>query len=259
LAAGGGAERNAVPLYDFAQWRAVSHRVLTMPIRSSALRSLGAHCNVFAAESFLDEIATQVKADPLEFRLRHLSDPRARAVLEAAAAMANWSRWSGNSSVNDESKNSDGRGLAVARYKNTGAYCAVVASVDASGREPCVTQLWIAVDVGLVINPDGVVNQIEGGAIQTVSWVLKEAVQFDRSRILSTTWSDYPILRFSEVPKVQVKIINRPDQKSVGAGEATHGPVAAAIANALFGAIGVRVRILPLNAENIQSAALAGG
>jgi nicotinate dehydrogenase subunit B len=257
LAAGGGVERNAVPLYDFAQWRAVSHRVLTMPIRSSALRSLGAHCNVFAAESFMDEIATQVKADPFEFRLRHLSDPRARAVLEAAAAMANWSMRPGNSSVNDDDRTSDGKGLAVTRYKNTGAYCAVVASVDASGREPRVTQLWIAVDVGLVVNPDGVVNQIEGGAIQTVSWVLKEAVQFDRSRILSTTWSDYPILRFSEVPKVQVQIINRPDQKSLGAGEATHGPVAAAIANALFDAIGVRVRHLPLNAENIQSAALA--
>jgi CO/xanthine dehydrogenase Mo-binding subunit len=180
-------------------------------------------------------------------------------VLEAAAAMANWSRRSGNHSVDDERKNGDGRGLAVARYKNTGAYCAVVASVDASGLDARVKQLWIAVDVGLVINPDGVVNQIEGGAIQTVSWVLKEAVQFDHSRILSTTWSDYPILRFSEVPKVQVKIINRPDQKSVGAGEATHGPVAAAIANALFDAIGVRVRHLPLNAENIQNAALAEG
>jgi CO/xanthine dehydrogenase Mo-binding subunit len=131
--------------------------------------------------------------------------------------------------------------------------------VDASGLDARVKQLWIAVDVGLVINPDGVVNQIEGGAIQTVSWVLKEAVQFDHSRILSTTWGDYPILRFSEVPKVQVQIINRPDQKSVGAGEATHGPVAAAIANALFDAIGVRVRHLPLNAENIQSAALAEG
>jgi CO/xanthine dehydrogenase Mo-binding subunit len=259
LAAGGGAERNAVPLYDFAQWRAVSHRVLTMPIRTSALRSLGAHCNVFATESFMDEIATQIGVDPLEFRLRHLTDPRARAVLEAAAAMANWSRRSGDHSVNDERKNSDGRGLAVTRYKNTGAYCAVVASVDASGLDARVKQLWIAVDVGLVVNPDGVVNQIEGGAIQTVSWVLKEAVQFDNHRILSTTWGDYPILRFSEVPKVQVQIINRSDQKSVGAGEATHGPVAAAIANALFDAIGVRVRNLPLNAENIQNAALAEG
>jgi CO/xanthine dehydrogenase Mo-binding subunit len=252
LANGGGSERNSVPAYDFAQWRAISHRCLTMPIRTSSLRSLGAHCNVFALESFMDEIALGLELDPLEFRLRHLSDPRARAVLEAAAQMADWSR------RREICKSTEGRGMGIAfaRYKNTGAWCAVVAMVDA-GHELRVNKLWMAVDVGRVVNLDGVRNQMEGGAIQTVSWVLKEAVQFDRTRILSNTWESYPILRFSEVPAVEVNIIDRPDQKSLGAGEATHGPVAAAIANAVADALGVRVRDMPLTTDAITRAALA--
>lgn len=269
LAAGGGAERNAVPLYDFAAWSAASHRRMTMPLRTSALRSLGAHCNVFALESFLDEIASQLQIDPLAYRLRYLADERGRAVLEAAAAMAGWveyqkaKRTCANAAGNETDQHgvlgnaAQGMGLAFARYKNTGAYCAVVAAVDASGRELHVKKLWIAIDVGLVVNPDGVKNQIEGGAIQTVSWVLKEAVQFDRTRVLSTSWESYPILRFSEVPQVEVQLVNRPDQKSLGAGEATHGPVAAAIANALADALGVRVRDMPLNSAQIQRAVMA--
>ena len=255
LSAGGGAERNAVPLYDFAQWQAVSHRLLTMPVRSSALRSLGAHANVFAAESFIDEIAHAQAADPLAYRLRQLPDPRARAVLEAAAQSSGWGAW-WQARQADANPEGLGMGLAVTRYKNTGAYCAVVARVDAT-RELRVTDLWIAVDVGRVINPDGVQNQIEGGAIQTVSWVLKEAVRFDDTRITSTTWDTYPILKFSEVPRVMVQIIDRPDQKSVGAGEATHGPVAAAIANALFDATGLRVRDMPFTPDRLHRAALA--
>ncbi len=253
LANGGGAERNSVPLYDFAQWKATSHRLLTMPVRSSALRSLGAHGNVFAAESFMDEIASAAGVDPLEFRLRHLADAgsaRAREVLQTAALNA------GCAQRNDAKPPGQGMGLAVARYKNKGAYCAVVARVDAS-RALRVTDLWIAVDVGLVINPDGVANQIEGGAIQTVSWVLKEAVQFDATRITSTSWGAYPILTFSEVPRVHVHLIDRPGEKSVGAGEATHGPVAAAIANALFDATGVRARDMPFTPDRLREAALA--
>ncbi len=253
LASGGGAQRNAAPLYDFEQWTAVSHRLLTMPVRSSALRSLGAHANVFAAESFMDEMALACQADPLAFRLRHVSDTRARAVLELAAQKAGWAARANGSSTLAEGC---GMGLALTRYKNTGAYCAVVARVDAS-RELRVTDLWIAVDVGLVVNPDGVCNQIEGGAIQTVSWVLKEAVQFDATRITSTTWETYPILRFSEVPQVEVHTIDQPAQKSVGAGEATHGPVAAAIANALFDATGLRVRDMPFTPDRLRQAALA--
>ena len=248
LSNGGGAERNSVPFYDFPRWRAVCHRALVMPIRTSSLRSLGAHCNVFAIESFLDEIALELAVDPLEFRLRHLSDPRGRSVLESAAKMAGW--------ATREKAEGKGMGLAFSRYKNMGAYCAVVAAVDVS-HEVRVDKLWMAVDVGRVVNPDGVKNQMEGGAVQTVSWVLKEAVQFDRTRILSSTWENYPILRFSEVPAVEINVIDRPDQKSLGAGEATHGPVAAAIANAIADALGVRVRDMPLSQGNITKAALA--
>ena len=251
LAAGGGSERNAIPLYNFDSWQAVNHRVLSMPIRTSALRSLGGHCNVFAIESFLDEIALELGVDPLEYRLRHLEDPRGRAVLEAAAKMAGWAK-------RNEIKKVEGRGMGMGfnKYKNSSAYCAVFAEIDA-GRDVRVDKLWIAVDVGLVINPDGVRNQIEGGAIQTVSWVLKEAVKFDRTRIESNTWETYPILRFSEMPKIEIELINRTGEKSVGAGEATHGPVAAAIGNAVFDALGVRVRGMPLTAEAITKAALA--
>jgi CO/xanthine dehydrogenase Mo-binding subunit len=221
-----------------------------MPIRTSSLRSLGAHCNVFASESFLDEIATGLGVDPLEFRLSHLTDPRAKDVLTAVAGMANWH------SLRSTKVEGRGVGIAFARYKNTGAWCAVVALVDA-GHELRVKNLWIAVDVGRAVNMDGIVNQIEGGAIQAVSWTLKEAAQFDRTRITSTTWETYPILRFSEVPAVQVEVIDRPEQKSLGAGEATNGPVSAAIANAIFNALGVRVRHMPFTMDAITKAALA--
>ncbi len=250
LAGGGGSERNTVPTYDFAEWRATSHRCLTMPIRTSSLRSLGAHCNVFASESFVDEIAVGMGADPLEFRLRHLTDPRAKDVLNAAASMADWD------SLRSMKVEGRGVGIAFARYKNTGAWCAVVALIDA-GHELRVKNLWIAVDVGRAVHLDGIVNQIEGGAIQAVSWTLKEAAQFDRTRITSNTWEAYPILRFSEVPAVQVKVIDRPEQKSVGAGEATNGPVSAAIANAIFNALDVRVRHMPFTMDAITQAALA--
>lgn len=250
LAGGGGSERNSVPTYDFAAWQATSHRCLTMPIRTSSLRSLGAHCNVFASESFVDEIAAGMGADPLEFRLRHLTDPRAKDVLNAAASMADWD------SLRSMKVEGRGVGIAFARYKNTGAWCAVVALIDA-GHELRVKNLWIAVDVGRAVHLDGIVNQIEGGAIQAVSWTLKEAAQFDRTRITSNTWETYPILRFSEVPAVQVKVIDRPEQKSVGAGEATNGPVSAAIANAIFNALDVRIRHMPFTMDAITKAALA--
>ncbi len=250
LAGGGGSERNSVPTYDFESWRAISHRCLSMPIRTSSLRSLGAHCNVFASESFVDEIANGLGADPLEFRLRHLTDPRAKDVLNAAARMADWD------SLRNMKVEGQGVGIAFSRYKNTGAWCAVVALIDA-GHELRVKNLWIAVDVGRAVHMDGIVNQIEGGAIQAVSWTLKEAAQFDRTRITSNTWETYSILRFSEVPAVQVKVIDRPEQKSVGAGEATNGPVSAAIANAIFNALDVRVRHMPFTMDAITRAALA--
>jgi nicotinate dehydrogenase subunit B len=245
LAGGGGSERNATPGYDFPAWRVTNHRLLTMPIRTSALRTLGAFANVFAIESFMDELAAERGEDPLAFRLRHLKDPRARAVLEAAAARAGWRSWA--------RREGTGHGLGVARYKGLGAYCAAVAEVEGEA-DIRVRRLVLAVDAGEVINPDGLVNQIEGGAIQATSWVLKEAVRFDRARITSDTWETYPILRFSEVPAVEVEVIARPEEKALGAGEAAHGPVAGAIANAVFDALGVRVRDLPITRERVVAA-----
>jgi CO/xanthine dehydrogenase Mo-binding subunit len=245
MAMGGGAERNSVPLYDFAAMRITCHRLLTMPIRTSALRTLGAFANIFAIESFMDELAAERGEDPLAFRLRYLEDERARAVLEAAARRAGWSE--------RRKREGTGRGIAFARYKNFGAYCAVVAEVE-GGAEMHVRRLVVAVDVGEVINPDGVANQMEGGAIQATSWTLKKAVRFDRERITSDTWETYPILRFSEVPAVEVEILNRPQERSLGAGEAAHPPTAAAIGNAIFDALGVRVRDLPITRERIIAA-----
>jgi CO/xanthine dehydrogenase Mo-binding subunit len=245
LAGGGGSERNATPVYDFPAWRIANHRILTMPIRTSALRTLGAFANVFAIESFMDELAAERGEDPLAFRLRHLKDLRARAVLEAAAARAGWSAWT--------KREGAGHGLGVARYKGLGAYCAAVAEVEGEA-DIRVRRLVLAVDVGEVVNPDGVANQIEGGAVQATSWVLKEAVRFDRARITSDTWETYPILRFSEVPAVEVEIVARPEEKALGAGEAAHGPVAGAIANAVADALGVRVRDLPITRERVIAA-----
>ncbi|HEY4072685.1 MAG TPA: molybdopterin cofactor-binding domain-containing protein [Herbaspirillum sp.] len=244
LTAGGGSERNAVPLYDFPAWHIVNHRVLAMPLRASALRALGAYANVFALESFVDELAKETAADPIEFRLRHLKDSRARDVIERAVATSGWRDW--------RPREGFGHGIGFAKYKNTGAYCAVVAEIEA-GAEIRVLRLTIAVDVGLAVNPDGVANQIEGGAIQATSWTLKEAVRFDRRSITSDSWETYPILRFTEIPAVTVDVMPS-ENASVGAGEASLGPTAAAIGNAVCDALGVRVRELPLTAERIVAA-----
>jgi nicotinate dehydrogenase subunit B len=241
---GGGADRNSIPLYDFPSWQIDSHRLLTMPIRTSALRTLGAQGNVFAIESFIDELAAERGEDPVDFRLRHLADVRAQDVIRAAARRANWK---------PAKQAGHGHGIGFARYKNTGAYCAVIAEIEGA-EDISVKRLTIAVDVGEAINPDGVANQIEGGAIQATSWVLKERVRFDRARITSNTWSNYPILRFSEVPEVQVEIMSRPDMEPLGAGEAAHGPVTAAIANAVFDALEVRVRHLPITRDSLIAA-----
>jgi nicotinate dehydrogenase subunit B len=241
---GGGADRNSVPLYDFPSWQIECHRLLTMPIRTSALRTLGAQGNVFAIESFLDELAAERGEDPVAFRLRHLSDERAKDVIRSVAKRARWK---------PDKQTGRGHGLGFARYKNTGAYCAVVAEVEGA-EDISVKRLTIAVDVGEAINPDGVINQIEGGAIQATSWVLKERVRFDDKRITSNSWTEYPILRFSEVPEVDVELILRPDSEPLGAGEAAHGPVTAAIANAVYDALEIRVRNLPITRDSLIAA-----
>ncbi|HEY0846324.1 MAG TPA: molybdopterin cofactor-binding domain-containing protein [Noviherbaspirillum sp.] len=244
LANGGGGDRNSVPPYDFPSWVIESHRLTTMPVRTSALRTLGAQGNVFAIESLLDEIACERGEDPVAFRLRHLRDGRAKDVIRAVARRAGWK---------PKNRPGIGHGVGFARYKNTGAYCAVVAEIEGA-EDIKVRKLTLAIDVGEAINPDGVINQIEGGAIQATSWVLKERVRFDRQRITSTNWSDYPVLRFTEVPDVEVELIQRSEIDPVGAGEAAHGPVTAAIANAVFDALGVRVRKLPFTRDALVAA-----
>jgi CO/xanthine dehydrogenase Mo-binding subunit len=241
---GGGSGRNAVPLYALPQQLVRTHVLQTMPLRTSALRALGAHLNVYAIESVIDELAELAGADPVQYRLDLLPDARARDVLSAAAERAGWGR------TPDDGL---GRGVAVARYKGTGAYCAVVAEVEAEASVR-VTRLTMAVDVGLVVNPDGVVNQIEGGALQAVSWTTKEQVRFGARQVTSQDWEGYPILTFSEAPAVDVVILDRPDQPSLGAGETSLGPTAAAIGNALHAATGLRVRTLPLTPRNIVAA-----
>ncbi|MEK9285215.1 MULTISPECIES: molybdopterin cofactor-binding domain-containing protein [unclassified Bradyrhizobium] len=241
---GGGGDRNSVPLYDLPAWTITSHRLLTMPVRTSALRTLGGQGNVFAIESLLDEIAALRGEDPIQFRLRHLRDERAKDVIRAAARRAQWK---------PQRQAGVGHGVGFARYKNTGAYCAAIAEIEGAD-DIRVKRLALAVDVGEAINPDGVINQIEGGAIQATSWALKERVRFDRTRITSTSWTDYPILTFSEVPAVDVEVIQRPEIEPVGAGEAAHGPVTAAIANAVFDCLGVRVRDLPITRDRIIAA-----
>jgi CO/xanthine dehydrogenase Mo-binding subunit len=241
-----GSTRNAVPGYDIPDRVIVRHRLLTMPIRTSSLRSLGAFLNVFAIESFMDELAAAAGADPVEFRLAHLTDPRGRRVIEQVAHMSGWGSRAGQA-------DGTGLGLGYARYKGTSGYCAAVARVEAE-TDVRVTDVWLAVDVGRVINPDGVINQAEGGAVQSASWALRERVRFDRTRITSVNWDTYPILRFTEVPQVHVAIVPAAGQPETGAGEVAQGPVAGAIGNAVADAVGVRVRDLPLTRDQVARA-----
>jgi CO/xanthine dehydrogenase Mo-binding subunit len=244
LSSGGGTARNSVPIYAVGPRRVTAHRLTETSLRSSSLRSLGAFMNVFAIESCMDEVAAAVGADPLQLRLAHLEDDRARAVLALAADRAGWGAALPEGCA---------RGLGLARYKGRHAYCAVVAEVQ-TDHDIALRRLTIGVDVGRAVNPDGVRNQIEGGATQAASWTLKERVRFDRRRITSSDWETYPILRFSEVPEIDVHLIDRPDLPSVGAGEAAQGPTAAAIGNAVAAAVGVRVRDLPITPEAVVAA-----
>jgi len=248
----GGGSRNSEPLYDLPNQRIVA-RAFAGPLRCSALRGLGAYANIFAIESFIDELAHLADADPVEYRLRHLKDPRARDVIEAAAKSANWSTTPRSRKPTDANPWALGRGVAFARYKNYATYLAVIADLEVHRSDARIRllRLTAAVDSGQVINPDGLANQIEGGMIQSASWTLKEQVVFNRSRVTSTDWRSYPIITFAESPQTKVILLDRPTEPSVGAGEAAQGPVAAAIANAVFAATGKRVRDLPLTPDKI--------
>ncbi len=251
MAVGGGSERNAQPPYEIPVMRVLNHRVLNMPFRVSAMRALGAPANVFAAESFMDELAARQGVDPLAYRLAHLQGPanaRAAAVLRRVTDMAGWSatRPSGR-------PEGWGRGLAYARYKNTGAYCAVVAEVLAEERVRLL-RLWIAADLGRVVDPDGAINQLEGGALQAASWALCETAQLSPQGIASNDWTSYPILKFSDMPVVDVGLMPMQDQPSLGAGECSSGPTCAAIANAIYDALGVRLHAMPFTPEQVLKA-----
>lgn len=248
----GGIARNAIPIYCIDDVRVRKHLLSTAPVRTSSLRSLGAHGNIFAIESFMDELAEDAGTDPIEFRLRHLGDARARMVLEDVMAISRWeSRRSDRSDI--EGDIAWGSGVALARYKGSGCYVAVVCEVEV-GQTIRLCHVWASVDVGRVISPDGVRAQIEGGIIQSASWTLKEQVlvEGDGSRVFG--WEDYPTLPFSETPQISVSILERNDLPPVGAGEGAQGPTSAAIANALHNALGVRVRNLPLTPDEVARA-----
>ena len=237
----GGGDRNAIPLYRFPNQTIVSHFLPDMPVRVSALRGLGAHLNIFALESFMDELAAAAGRDPVAFRLAHLEDPRAAAVIRQVASRFGWARY--------RSAPNRGRGFAFARYKNHGAYCAIALDVERIPDEGrlIVHRAVAAVDSGEAVNPDGIRNQVEGGIVQSLSWTAFEAAGHDGARRTDYDWSTYPILRFADAPRsVTVEVIDRPGTPFLGTGECAQGPTAAALANALASATGERLRSMPL-------------
>jgi CO/xanthine dehydrogenase Mo-binding subunit len=246
---GGGATRNAYAIYDLPQQRIVHHLLPRVPLRTSSLRGLGAWANVFAIESFIDELADLAGEDPVRYRLSLLSDPRARRVAETAARMSGWfeDRGRGRGAA---------RGFGFARYKNIAAFAAVVAEVEVE-EDVRLKRIWCCADAGLVINPDGAKNQIEGGIVQGASFVLKERVRFEDGRVAAAGWADYPILRFSEVPEIDIRLVDAPHEPALGLGEAAVGPTGAAIGNAVARALGHRIRDLPLTRERIMAALLS--
>jgi nicotinate dehydrogenase subunit B len=255
----GGGSRNSNPLYVFPNAYVVERFIAQEPLRVSAMRGLGAYLNVFALESFMDELAHAAGIDPVEFRLRHLTDPRARAVITQAATAAGWTMaesQTGGSQV-EAGQTGAGRGFAFARYKNLGAYCAIALSLTVQRETGQVRlgKIVAAVDSGTAVNPDGLRNQVEGGIIQSASWTLYEQVTYDRRYITSRDWSGYPILRFPAAPdSIDVHIIDRPGQPFLGTGETAQGPMSAAIANGIFAATGQRLRDLPLRPDRVKAA-----
>jgi len=239
---------NALPSYDIASTRTVEHVIDPPPIRTSSLRSLGGAPNCFAGESFVDELAEAAGADPLAYRLGMLKDPRGRAVLERLAELCGWAK-------RGEAGTGRGLGLAYDRHRNMGAYvaCGALLTVDTEVR---LEKLWCVCDGGLIVNPDGAKNQIEGGMIMAASWTLKEEVKLGGAGVASITWADYPILRFSEVPPIEIELMNTKAARPMGLGEVSQGPVMGAIGNAVAHALGARVRDLPMTRERIAAALL---
>ena len=255
----GGAYRNAEPYYSIPNQQVDAH-FFNGPLRTSSLRSLGAYANIFAIESFMDELAVATGKDPYEFRLLHLEDGRARDVLLKLRELTESetpAKDQAHTKVQPPAKQppkpnpavSTGIGIAFSRYKNSAAYCAVAAriSVSAKNGHVQVQKMWAVIDAGEIINLDGIKNQTEGGMIQSASWTLLEQVKFDEQHVTSRHWASYPVLRIDEAPEVEVAVLDRPEEPPLGAGEAAQGPAAAAIVNAIYRACGKRVRHLPVN------------
>ncbi|WP_116138817.1 xanthine dehydrogenase family protein molybdopterin-binding subunit [Trinickia diaoshuihuensis] len=243
----GGGDRNGIPLYSLPNMDVMNNFSPTMPLQTSAMRSLGAHFNVLTIESTMDDLAHMAGIDPVEFRLRHMRNARARDVIELAARRFGWPR--------PPRARNHGVGFAFAQYKNLMAYVAMAVEVSVEPETGHVTleRAVAAVDAGQIVNPDGIRNQIEGGIVQSASWTLYEALRYDTERIRSFDWGTYPILRFSSVPqRIEVHLIDRPGAPFLGAAEASMGPTAGALANALFDATGKRIRELPLAGEKLR-------
>ncbi len=245
-----GNHRNLEPLYTFPDPRLVKHLVRGLPLRTSALRSLGAYGNVFAIESFMDDLAEAAGADPVGFRLRHLADERAKAVLNAAAA------WLSRTAA--DAPAGCGRGIGFAQYKNLAAYAAVAVELEVTdAAEIRLRRAAVAADAGQIVDPNGLTAQLEGGLLQAASWTLYERVDYDEGGVTGRDWDGYPILRFDNVPEIETLLIDRPGAPFLGAGEAAAGPTAGAIANAVKDATGLRLRSTPFTPDALRAAALA--
>ena len=244
-----GIHRNLDPLYAFPNKRLVKNLVRDLPLRTSALRTLGAYANVFAIESFMDELAEAAGMDALTFRLKHLGDPRAKEVLRAAADKLGWGK--------TDLPSGHGQGIAMAQYKNIQCYAAVAVELEVTDvAEIKLRRVAVAADAGQVVDPAGLTAQMEGGFLQAASWTLQEQVTFDRDGITSRDWDSYPILRFDNIPTIDTILLNRPGEPYRGAGEAAAGPTAGAIANAIYRAAGLRLRRIPFTVDAIRAAAL---
>ena len=246
----GGGDRNAIPLYTIPNQKVVYHFIPDMPVRVSALRSLGAPHNIFAIETFMDELADAAKADPVEFRLAHLDDQRAKDVISKAAQEFGWKKGA-------QLPRGQAHGFAFARYKNLAAYCALAMEIAVAHEtgQVKIGKVVAAVDSGQAVNPDGIRNQVEGAIVQSATWTLYEMVTFDQRTITSRDWSTYPMIRFPLLPdSVAVHIIDRPGQPFLGTGECGQAPTAAALGNGIARATGVRMRDLPLRPEKIKEA-----
>jgi CO/xanthine dehydrogenase Mo-binding subunit len=251
--------QNGDPPYTAANVRVLVHWLKETPLRLSNLRAPGKVANVFAVESFTDELAAAAGADPVAFRLRGLTDPRAIDVLKRATEMLGWQARPSPNPQPRQDNMLTGRGVAYARYKHSENYIAMAMDVvvDPASGKIGVRRVTCAHDCGLVVNPDGLRNQIEGSIMQTLSRTLHEEVTFDRARVTSVDWASYPILTFPEVPAIEVALLDRPALPPFGAGEASTTPVAAALANAVFDATGVRLRAVPFTPARVKAALAA--